>query len=236
MKYIGSKSRHAKYILPIILKDRKENQTYVEPFCGGCNTIDKVSNPRIANDSHSYLIAMWQALQNGWVPPENLSESQYKNIQKNKNQYPDELVGYVGFNLSYAARWWGGYGRDKIGKRNYGTEAFRNVSRQVSLIQGIDFRCQDYLELEIPSQSLVYCDPPYRGSDDIYRKSLTGEFDSETFWLWAEKLASNGHTVFVSEYSAPNGWKSVWRRKVNNTLVQNTGSKQGTENLFVFER
>ena len=37
MKYMGSKNRIAKYILPIILKDRLEGQWYVEPFCGGCN-------------------------------------------------------------------------------------------------------------------------------------------------------------------------------------------------------
>ena len=37
MKYMGSKNRIAKYILPIILKDRKEGQWYVEPFVGGAN-------------------------------------------------------------------------------------------------------------------------------------------------------------------------------------------------------
>ena len=42
MKYMGSKNRIAKHILPIILKDRKENQYYVEPFVGGANMIDKV--------------------------------------------------------------------------------------------------------------------------------------------------------------------------------------------------
>lgn len=35
MKYVGSKNRHAKEILPIILKDRKPDQWYVEPFVGG---------------------------------------------------------------------------------------------------------------------------------------------------------------------------------------------------------
>ena len=37
MKYMGSKSRIANEILPIILKNRKPNQYYVEPFCWGCN-------------------------------------------------------------------------------------------------------------------------------------------------------------------------------------------------------
>ena len=53
MKYMGSKNRIAKEILPIILKDRKENQYYVEPFCGGLGTFDKVSGLRIANDKNS---------------------------------------------------------------------------------------------------------------------------------------------------------------------------------------
>lgn len=35
MKYMGSKNRIAKEILPIILRDRKPNQWYVEPFVGG---------------------------------------------------------------------------------------------------------------------------------------------------------------------------------------------------------
>jgi len=35
MKYMGSKKRHAKELLPIILKDRQPGQWYVEPFVGG---------------------------------------------------------------------------------------------------------------------------------------------------------------------------------------------------------
>ena len=57
MKYMGSKNRHANELLPIILKNRKRGQWYVEPFCGGCNIIDKASGQRIANDLHFYLIS-----------------------------------------------------------------------------------------------------------------------------------------------------------------------------------
>lgn len=69
MKYMGSKNRIAKYILPIILKERKEGQWYIEPFCGGCNLIDKVTGNRMASDSHFELIEMFRALQQGWLPP-----------------------------------------------------------------------------------------------------------------------------------------------------------------------
>ena len=43
MKYMGSKNKIAKDILSIILKYRTPEQYYVEPFVGGCNTIDKVN-------------------------------------------------------------------------------------------------------------------------------------------------------------------------------------------------
>ena len=56
MKYMGSKNRLAKELLPIILKDRKQGQWYVEPFVGGANMIDKVDGNRIGSDNNKYLI------------------------------------------------------------------------------------------------------------------------------------------------------------------------------------
>ena len=44
MKYMGSKAKVARYIVPIIQKqiERSGCETYLEPFCGGCNVIDKI--------------------------------------------------------------------------------------------------------------------------------------------------------------------------------------------------
>ena len=44
MKYMGSKAKVARYIVPIIQEqiERSGYETYLEPFCGGCNVIDKV--------------------------------------------------------------------------------------------------------------------------------------------------------------------------------------------------
>ena len=49
MKYMGSKSRHAKEIINIILYDCMKNSnikytTWIEPFVGGANVIDKLGN------------------------------------------------------------------------------------------------------------------------------------------------------------------------------------------------
>ena len=40
--------------------------TWVEPFVGGANMIDKVDGKRIGNDSHKHLIALHKALQDGY--------------------------------------------------------------------------------------------------------------------------------------------------------------------------
>lgn len=65
MKYMGSKRRIVKEILPIILKDRKPDQYYVEPFVGGGNVIEKVTGNRIAGDNNRYLIALFKKMQEG---------------------------------------------------------------------------------------------------------------------------------------------------------------------------
>ena len=44
MVYMGSKNRIAKELIPIITKDLKPNQWYVEPFVGGANMIDKIEH------------------------------------------------------------------------------------------------------------------------------------------------------------------------------------------------
>ena len=84
MIYMGSKARFAKELLPIILKDRKEGQWYVEPFCGGCNMIDKVTGNRMACDNNPFLIAMWDGLINNkcFVPKTHIDKEYYSRMRK----------------------------------------------------------------------------------------------------------------------------------------------------------
>lgn len=65
MKYMGSKNRIAKHILPIMLEYKTDDMVWVEPFVGGANMIDKVKGQRIGADFNEYLIAMWKELQKG---------------------------------------------------------------------------------------------------------------------------------------------------------------------------
>lgn len=227
MKYMGSKARHAKEILPIILEGRKPGQWYVEPFVGGANVIDKVDGLRIGSDVNSDLIVLLKAmsLYDYWVPPQNVSEEEYKEA---KTCPPSIMRSYIGFCMSYGGKWFGGYRRDSVGTRDYSFEAYKNYMVQAPRLCGVEFRNEDYRNLMVPEGSLLYCDPPYEGTTG-YAKS---NFNHKDFWKWCEDKSHEGHTVFVSEYTAPDGWECVWEKTVNNTLVKNTGSKKGVERLF----
>ena len=152
MKYLGSKRRIAKYILPIILANRKPEQVFVDVMCGGCNLIDKVPQGagRIGNDIHIPLISLLKALQDGWIPPEVVTEQEYKDAKLLKDNNP--LKAYCGFQLSFGASWFTAYRRDKVGKRKYDKEAFNNVTKQVPLIKGIRLSCGNYKYLLPPPQ------------------------------------------------------------------------------------
>ena len=228
MKYMGSKARHAKELLPIILANRKEGQWYVEPFVGGANMIDKVDGNRIGADINEYLIEMWKAVSSGWMPPEHIDEKQYYDIRDNKEKHSKALVAYAGFALSYSGKWFGGWCRDGAGKRNYVNEALKNAMKQFPKLVGVDFQESSYQYLEIPASSIVYCDPPYKGTTK-YKDT----FDHEMFYDWCRQKHKEGHQVFVSEYQMPDDFICVWSKEVNNSLTKDTGSKKGIEKLFV---
>lgn len=230
MKYIGSKARYAKYILPLILENRKTNQFYVEPFVGGANLIDKIDGCRIGADINYYLIKLFQAIQNNWIPPEDISEEQYKHIRDNKDLYSPELVAFVGMGCSYSGKWFGGYARgdnDKGVQRNYAKESKHNLLSQKSGILGVNFVCSEYNQLIIPENSIIYCDPPYANTTK-YKDS----FDNDAFWKWCDNMAENGHSVFVSEYTAPSHWDCIWEKTVCSSLTKDTGNKTAIERLF----
>lgn len=230
MKYQGSKRRIAKDILPIILKDRRPDQVYVEPFCGGCNLIDKVPQGigRIASDIHTPLISLLKALQEGWLPPEVITEEDYKQARLLEDSNP--LKGYLGFQLSFGASWFTAFRRDKVGKRNYATEAFNNVKKQAPSLAGITFYNNSYLELDIPSNSLIYCDPPYKGTTG-YKANKT-PFNHEEFYDWCLTKYKEGHTIFVSEYWMPEDFICVWEKTQVVNLDNTRPAKHTIEKLF----
>ena len=222
MRYVGGKSKIGTAIASQMLIRVPHYTYYVEPFVGAANTLILFKGPRIACDINPYLIAMWQAVQQGWVPPAELSENEYQHIKANQDDDPP-LTAFAGFACSFGAKWFGGYARGT--GRNYAAEGRRGILRKQPYLTDVSFVCSDYHDLHIPDGSLVYCDPPYAGTQE-YRQ---GGFDSQEFWSWCSSLSAS---VFVSEYVAPPMWNSIWSKQKASSLDLDTGSKHSVENLF----
>ncbi len=231
---MGSKARFAKEILPIVLEGRKPGQWYVEPFAGGMNMISEVKGNRIANDRQEYLIAMWEALVQGWRPPRYITKEEYYEVKNLGDIVFDPcLVGWVGFNCSFRGKWFGGFagrattleGKEKC----YQTEAINNVSKQIAKLNGVIIKSKSYELLELPSSSILYCDPPYEGTTG-YRDS----FDNTAFWQWCRERESEGHSVYVSEYNAPKDFICVWEKQVKESMSLGERGFR-TEKLFKYE-
>lgn len=227
MKYMGSKNRIANEILPIMLKERRE-RAWVEPFVGGANLIDKVDGKRIGSYINPYLIDALISIRDfvNDLPKNNkeFTEHDYKLLR-----YSDEYKykGYAGFAFSYSGKWLGGWCRDGFNKRDYVNESYKNAVNQSPNLQGVEFINKSYLELEIPSNSLIYCDPPYEGTT-----KYKNDFDHDEFWQWCREKKKEGHTIFVSEYNAPSDFVCVWQKEIVSSLTKDTGSKKAIEKLF----
>jgi len=224
---MGSKNRIAKYILPIILENRKEGQWYVEPFCGGCNTLDKVTDNRVGCDSNLNVINAMIAIRDCIcdLPQDNkqFTEEDYKNLRSGDYKYK----GYAGFAFSYGGKWMGGWCRDGLDSRDYVAESYRNALNQSPLLQGVQLVHKSYLDLKFKQNCIIYCDPPYFGSTGYKDK-----FNHTEFWDWCRQMKAEGHTIFISEYNAPDDFKCVWQKEQVSSLTKDTGSKRAIEKLF----
>lgn len=236
---MGSKSRIAKDIVPIIQKYVDEYNTYLEPFCGGCNVIDKIkANKRIASDKNKYLIALWKHIQDRKDLLENVSREFYNDVRSNQNnnKYEDWVVGNVGFLASYNGRWFDGgyaqtgYEKTKTGERlrDYYKEAKQNILQQLDSIQNIEFLNQDYTYF-YPVNYVIYCDPPYANTKQ-YANSKN--FDYDIFWDTMREW-SQRNIVLISEQNAPDDFKCIWQQEVSRSIKANDKSKS-VEKLFMY--
>jgi site-specific DNA-adenine methylase len=240
MVYMGSKSRIAKYIVPILQKEIVENdiKLYIEPFVGGANVIDKIEcERRIASDINSDLIALLKYAQSDTelkIAPEDCPFEHYADVRSNRNtgKYTQEYRALVGYCASYAGRYFeGGYGRDKTGKRNIYKERVKNLKEQAEHFRGIEFSCMDYqkyLDMGI-TNALFYLDPPYRNTKK-YAKNL---IDYEEFYAFCHKLTDAGNIVIISEFNMPDGFECIWEKEKKVLLVSDREEGRSvTEKLY----
>lgn len=196
---------------------------------------------RIANDKNKYLIAMWKSLTNDRCrkPPMRIERDFYCDARDSYNngddRYTDGIKGWVGFMASWNGRYFdGGYsGHNVVGSngktRDYITENINNTLKQVPNLKGVEWQCGNYWEMDIPDNSLIYCDPPYKGTKEYV---TSRNFDYEKFYDWCRMMYKKGHTVFVSEYNMPSDFYCVWSKEITNSMHQKNTYKP-VEKLFM---
>jgi DNA adenine methylase len=224
MVYVGGKRLISKDVLPFLLRHRKPGQYWVEPFVGGGNMIDKVTHKRIGADINPYVIDALKAIRDNIDDlPRNNKEFTENDYYDLKNGWNYKYKGYAGFAFSFGGKWLSGWCRNKE-KRDYVRTAYNNARKQSPRLHGVKLVVSSYLDLDIPDNSIIYCDPPYMNT-----LGYNQTFDSSVFWQWCRDKASEGHTVYVSEQNAPKGFKCVWEKCIP-VCVGGTGVRK--ERLF----
>src|SRR5690606_2494941 len=79
VRYLGGKSRLAREIASIVNAARGPGVPFWEPFCGGLSVSVQLAKagPGIVSDASVALISLYQAVRDGWDPPESVSEAEY---------------------------------------------------------------------------------------------------------------------------------------------------------------
>jgi DNA adenine methylase len=228
MLYQGSKARIGASIAKVIKKFNYS--TFTEPFCGGLNLTQHMGVGRLkyCSDINPYLIAMWEkVLYEDWKGPEPWDEDFHKYVRDHKDEFEPHIVGWVGF-CSFGGKFFDSYRRDSTNTRDYQEEYRTSILKQKEALRyyNVILSCGSYQDQLIRPDTLVYCDPPYRGT-----KQYNTVFDFDKFDNWCREI-SQTNIVLISEYSMPHDFKLVWASTRTSTLRSSRGSSH-QENLYM---
>ena len=86
----------------------------------------------------------------------------------------------------------------------------------------------DEIDLPDPSETVIICDAPYRGT-----QGYQIEFDNDKFEQWCIDKAREDYEVFVCEYNIQNdAFEEIWRKEVVNCGGGNRNQKKSVEKLY----
>ena len=105
-------------------------------------------------------------------------------------------------------------------------ESLESLQRLQSL-ERLSISQKSYDEVRILPDSVIYCDIPYRGTDEY----ISGQFDYEKFYVWCEKQKE---LVVISEYDMPEDRFCCVESVQKRSLLSAKGAGElKTEKLFV---
>lgn len=102
-------------------------------------------------------------------------------------------------------------------------ERLERLESLESINSGVLLSNLSYEQVPIESDSVIYCDPPYKETD-----SYLDDFDHEKFYSWLRSLKQQ---VFISEYQMPSDFYEVFSIK-KRVLINDKLNTQKVEKLF----
>lgn len=106
-------------------------------------------------------------------------------------------------------------------------ERLQGLEGSLSL-NNVEILNKSYNEIEYEKDSVIYCDIPYKGTEDY-----SIEFDYSAFYEWALDMGSSGYKIFISEYDMPNGFECVWEKQKRCGFCSTRNDLQTIERIFI---
>ena len=100
--------------------------------------------------------------------------------------------------------------------------------QRLQSLQSLQSLHVDYQAVEIPPNAVIYCDPPYKGTNC----GKYDGFDSERFHKWARKQSN----IFISEYNMPDDFIVVDEVEKTVLSAANGNSQKAVERLYTNEK
>jgi len=218
MRYLGGKSRLGGRIVQAILADLGVKRIGVAvDLCAGAGGVTRrladIADKVVAVEAHPGLVALMQKVQGGWVPPEHVSEAEYK--ASFAVNWSDPLATFMGFGCAFGGDWRHGYAKDNRGD-NYAQQSSKALRRDARA--NVEHVNADALAFETDAE-VVYCDPPYEGTAGYaVPAAVTG-----AWWHRLAALAEQGRACYLSEYAEapPDGVEArcVWTAPTHKTQL-----------------
>lgn len=234
MRYMGGKYWIAKRLAALVAGARRAGQLAWDPFCGGLSMSVALSaiGPVRSSDKNPALIALYNAVRNGWEPPVRVSRADYCAARALPDSAP--LKAFCGYGCSFSGKWFAGYVKPSAphlirrGPRkgvlrpaHPHRAAARSIKRDVAAVRG-PIEALDFLSIEPhPIDAVLYLDAPYRG---VCGFPEVGAFDHDRFVELVRGWSRYVH-VFVSEYMFPIG-REIWAHPIR------SGMNGATERLY----
>lgn len=239
MSYVGGKHYTRKPIVQLIQREcvALGVREVWEPFCGGLHITAELGRKWIsvhASDYSAPAVTLYKAMRYGFTPsPIRLTREQWGELkQAHRRGEIHPMISFAGFCGSMNGIYFTAYVPDEnvVRGKLHALQQRVRASRFTSLAHS------SYASVKPPPHSVIYCDPPYADTDtSAYRSLPLGQrrFDSAAFWDWCRARATEGSTVLVSEYAAPEDVPCIWAKEVAVRTKQHTGeSARSVERVF----